>query len=174
MSNLTDIKQKILQLEGGAFQELCDAYLSKIGYDNILALGMKPGTKKTTIGIPDTYFLNSQNKYIFVMYTTQQSDIYKKLYQDICDCLNPEKTGVETANIAEIICCFTSSNLSAGEHYRLMEVCRSKGVLLHLIGIDELAKEIYNRFHGLARDFLGLSIGTDQIFEYRQEFCVSP
>jgi hypothetical protein len=54
MSKLTDIKQKISQLDGGAFQELCDAYLSKLGYTGIVALGMKAGTKKTTKGIPDT------------------------------------------------------------------------------------------------------------------------
>ena len=154
MSKLTDIKQKILQLEGGAFQELCDAYLSKLEYTNILPLGMKSGTLKTTKGIRDTYFLNTGDKYIFVMYTTQQTKIYKKMHEDICDCFNHDKTGIKVTDIDEIIYCHTSSNLSAGANKNLHDLCFSKEVLLHLKGIDEIANDIYNRFHGISRDFL--------------------
>ena len=56
MSKLTSIKDKINQLEGGAFQEFCDHYLVRKGYDVIFELGMKSGTMKTTTGNPDTYF----------------------------------------------------------------------------------------------------------------------
>lgn len=38
MSRLTDIKAKINVLEGGAFQELCDALLARKGYEGIHAL----------------------------------------------------------------------------------------------------------------------------------------
>lgn len=31
MANIESIKQKILQLDAGAFQNLCDSYLYKIG-----------------------------------------------------------------------------------------------------------------------------------------------
>lgn len=172
MSKLTDIKQKILQLDGGPFQELCDAYLSKLGYKEILSLGMKSGTMKTTKGIPDTYFLKSRDKYIFVMYTTQQSKLYEKVYDDICDCLNPGKTGVEVSDIDEIIYCHTSANLSVGEDKRLRELCTSNGVLLQLKGIDQIASAIYSHFHGISRDFLGLSISTDQIFDHEEFISV--
>ncbi|MEX1029971.1 MAG: hypothetical protein WDZ91_07990 [Paenibacillaceae bacterium] len=165
MSKLTDIKQKILQLEGGAFQELCDIYISKLGYENSLSLGMKPGTMKTTKGIPDTYFLDQRGKYVFVMYTTQQSNVYEKIYEDICDCFNPGKTGVEVSDISEIICCHTSANLSAGKCKELRDHCSSQGVLLRLNGIDEIASNLYNRFHGISRDFLGIPISTEQIFD---------
>ena len=30
------IKQKILQLDAGSFQNLCDSYLAKIGYQDIV------------------------------------------------------------------------------------------------------------------------------------------
>ncbi|MFF2885569.1 hypothetical protein [Paenibacillus sp. NPDC057967] len=164
MSKLTDIKQKILQLDGGAFQELCDAYLFKLGYENVLSLGMKSGTMKTTKGIPDTYFHDPSGKYIFVMYTTQQSNIYEKIHADIFDCLKFEKTGVELSNIAEIICFHTSATLSAGKSKQLHDLCSSNGVLLQLNGVDELASNLYTRFHGISRDFLGVSISTEQIF----------
>lgn len=168
MSKLTDIKQKILQLDGGPFQELCDAYLSILGYTNILSLGMKSGTSKTTKGIPDTYFIKSGDKYILVMYTTQQKNLYKKVYADICDCLNPDKTEIDVSDIAEIIYCHTSTNLSAGEDKSLRELCFSNGALLQLKGIDEIANDIYKRFHGIARDFLGVAISTEQIFNFNE------
>lgn len=164
MSKLTDIKQKILQLDGGPFQELCDAYLYKLGYENVLSLGMKSGTMKTTKGIPDTYFHDPRGKYIFVMYTTQQSNIYEKIHADICDCLKTEKTGVEPSDIAEIIYFHTSATLSAGKSKELHDLCSSNGVLLQLNGVDDLASNLYTRFHGISRDFLGVSISTEQIF----------
>lgn len=48
MGKLETIKQKINQLDAGSFQNLCDSYLSKIGYRNIVSLGSEAGTRKTT------------------------------------------------------------------------------------------------------------------------------
>ena len=36
-------QRQIMQLDGGHFQELCDAYLTRLGYKNIHSLGTKPG-----------------------------------------------------------------------------------------------------------------------------------
>ena len=74
MSKLTDIKNRINQMDGGAFQNLCDAYLSYKGYRNVYSLGMNTGTDKIAKGNPDTYFLTAENKYVFVMYTTKKTD----------------------------------------------------------------------------------------------------
>ena len=60
MSKLTDIKNRIDQMDGGAFQNLCDAYLSYKGYKNVYSLGMHTGTDKTAKGNPDTYFLTAE------------------------------------------------------------------------------------------------------------------
>ena len=49
-------------MDGGAFQNLCDAYLSYKGYKNVYSLGMRTGTDKTAKGNPDTYFLTAENK----------------------------------------------------------------------------------------------------------------
>ena len=61
MANIESIKQKILQLDAGSFQNLCDSYLYKTGYPSIVSLGGEAGTRKTTLGTPDTY-LNTQLK----------------------------------------------------------------------------------------------------------------
>ena len=89
MSRLTDIKAKINVLEGGAFQELCDALLARKGYEGIHAYGMQAGTMKTTKGNPDTYFKSKNGKYIFVAYTTQKDNLFEKAKDDIEKCLDP-------------------------------------------------------------------------------------
>ena len=96
----------------GEFQKFCDTFLSnKAQYGLIHGLGMKAGTSKTTKGNPDTYFKKNDGKYIFVVYTTQQTNIFSKIQEDIKKCFDPNKTGVQSADIAEIVCCHTSSNL---------------------------------------------------------------
>ncbi|UUV15634.1 hypothetical protein [Clostridioides difficile] len=165
MSKLTSIKDKINQLEGGAFQEFCDQYLSRIGYDGIFELGMKSGTMKTTTGNPDTYFKSKlkSGKYIFVAYTTQQAGINSKIEEDIVKCLDEKKTGIDRIDISEIICCHTSSTLDAGKDKELYKMCEECGILLSLYGIDRIANDVYQYFPILAKDFLGISIDTNQI-----------
>jgi len=41
MATIVNIKQKINTLDAGAFQNLCNIYLSKVGYPNIVSLGSK-------------------------------------------------------------------------------------------------------------------------------------
>ena len=66
MAILEILKQRIVALSPGKFQNLCDAYLNENGYKNMLSLGSKPGTEKTTRGTPDTYCVDSGGKYIFI------------------------------------------------------------------------------------------------------------
>ena len=47
MSYINEIQNKILELEGGAFQKLFDEYLYKrFGFNNIQTLGVQLGTNK--------------------------------------------------------------------------------------------------------------------------------
>ena len=165
MSKLTDIKQKISQMDGGEFQELCDAYLSKHGYRNIHSLGMKSGTHKTTKGIPDTYFTLVDGRYVLVMYTTQVTgDVLSKIEDDLKECFSGSKTGLSNSDIAEIIYCHTSSNIKAGDDKKLRALCKDKGVLLDIYGIDRISQDLYDKYHTLAHDFLSIPLDTGQIF----------
>jgi len=163
MANIESIKQRILQLDAGSFQNLCDSYLYKIGYSNIVSLGGEAGTRKTTPGTPDTYFIALNGKYIFVEYTTQQSGLFTKIKDDLEKCLNTSKTGVPHNKISEIIYCHTSSNLTPSQDSEIKALCEDVGIKLMVIGIDKLAEDIYLFHHNLSRDFLGISISTDQI-----------
>ena len=163
MSKLTDIKNRIDQMDGGAFQNLCDAYLSYKGYKNIYSLGMHTGTDKTAKGNPDTYFLTPENKYIFVMYTTKKTDFLRKACEDIDKCFDEVKTGVTAEDIVEIIYCHTYGRLGAGEDKHLRQHCNNYGATLTLIGLDQLANDIYRDYPRLAQDAFGISIDSGQI-----------
>ncbi len=163
MANIESIKQKILQLDAGSFQNLCDAYLSKIGYHDIVSLGSHAGTRKTTQGTPDTYFCTPDGRYVFVEYTTQPDNLFKKIKDDISKCLDVSKTKIPHNQIAEIIYCHTSSNIKPAKDNELKSLCQSVGIKLTIIGIDKLAEELYLYHHMLVRDFLGMSLSTEQI-----------
>lgn len=163
MSTLVSIKNRINQLEGGAFQNLCDAYLYCCGYGSGYSLGMKTGTDKTAKGNPDTYFLAADGKYVFVMYTVQQTNFVDKAKEDIDKCLDPQKTGLAADQVSEIILCYTYGRLLAGEHQELRKYCADRNVLLTMIGLDKLGNDICFKYPQIARDNLGIKIDSGQI-----------
>lgn len=143
MANIESIKQKILQLDAGLFQNLCNSYLYTRGYDNIVSLGSEAGTRKTTTGTPDTYFIASNGKYVFVEYTTQKTKLFKKIKDDLKKCLDISSTGISRDKISEIIYCHTSSNLKPFQDSEIKDLCEVAGVKLTVIGIDKLSEDIY-------------------------------
>ena len=163
MSKLTDIKYRIDQLDGGAFQNLCDAYLACRGYGSGYSLGMKTGTNKTAKGNPDTYFLTANGKYVFVMYTTQKDNFLTKALEDFDKCFDESKTGLSPENVSEIVYCHTYGRLLAREHRQLCDYCTERNAVLTLVGLDELGNDIYLRYPRLAKDFLGIGVNTGQI-----------
>ena len=169
MAVITDIKRRILELSPAGFQEFCDAFLKKKGYGLIHSYGIQSGIENTTIGHPDTYFRKDNGKYVFVIYTKQQTNIYKKIKEDIDKCLDKNKTKLDKEDIDEIICCHSSSNLSSGDDQQLYKYCKEQGVKLMIYGIDEISLEVFNSYHSLVRDYLGLSIDTNQIMD-RDDF----
>lgn len=163
MDRITAIEHAIERLEEGAFQRLCNEFLSGEGYHSIVALGSKSGSNKTTQGTPDTYFCEIDGKYVFVEYTTQQTDLKNKIKGDIEKCFDEAKTGVLTSQISKIIYCHTSSNLSAGADSELKKYCTERGVELEIIGIDSLADKLCHEYPVLAKDHLGIAVDTQQI-----------
>lgn len=130
------------------------------------------GTQKTTLGTPDTYFITANGKYVFVEYTTQRTKLFAKIRNDLEKCLDTAKTGVPHDKISEIIYCHTSSNLTPLQDSEVKTLCEDVGIKLTVIGIDKLAEDIYLFHHNLSRDFLGISISTNQIQSY-DEFIIS-
>ena len=164
MAIINTIKQKILQLDQGTFQNLCDQILHSLGYSNIVSLGSHSGTQKTTQGTPDTYCIIEDSKYIFVEYTTQQNDLQNKIKDDIKKSLKLTETGINCENISEIIYFHTSSNLKPAVHKEFCEMCEEKGIVFNMWGIDRIANHLFSDRRDLAKDYLQISYDTNQIF----------
>ena len=165
MAIINTIKQKIIELDQGSFQNLCDQILSKEGYPNIVSLGSHTGTQKTTQGTPDTYFILEDGNYIFVEYTTQLTKLKNKIKDDIQKCLNVDVTGISCNKIKKIVYCHTSSNLEPGFIEEINELCKDKGIVFSMWGIDKIAENLYSKYRGLAKDYLSISFDTNQIFD---------
>ena len=163
MAVIDEIKQRILRLDAGSFQSMCDRYLSKIGYPNIVSLGTQAGTQKTTRGTPDTYFIDANGKYVFVEYTTQQSNLPDKIKSDVQKCLNVSATRIPHDKISEIIYCHTSSNIAPKDDAAFRAMCEAVGVQFSIYGIDQLAQDLYLKHRGIAKDYLNFTIDTNQI-----------
>jgi hypothetical protein len=161
MATVNQIEQKILEMDGGAFQKLCDAYLSAIGYGHPNSLGSHSGTNKVRKGTPDTFFEAPGGKLIFAEYTTQKSGLVKKLDGDLSKCLDEKKTKVPVERIAKIVFCYTSQ-LEPGEALMLRTKAEHKGVELTFYGISVLSNDLLGHPR-LLRHYLDLQIDTGQI-----------
>lgn len=161
MTTVNTIEQRILQMEGGEFQKLCDAYLSMNGYGNPNSFGSVAGSNKVKTGTPDTFFERPNGKLVFAESTTQKEDIFKKLRGDLTNCLNEKKTKVPISKLEEIVICYTSQ-LAPHEVVSLKAKCGKKKVRLTLLGISALANDLLN-YPILLRNFLNLPIDTGQI-----------
>lgn len=162
MSKINQIQSAILELDGGAFQKLADAYLVVKGYGRINSIGSVVAANKVKKGTPDTLFATANGGYIFAEHTTKQSALLKKMKADLKKCFDEGKTGVPVTKIERVIFCFTGK-LNADEEYQLNKICQPYNICPELIGIDALSYDLYINYPGIALDFLGISVDTGQI-----------
>ena len=103
MGNINRIQNAIMQLEGGAFQKLFDAYLyKKYKFNNIQTLGVQTGTNKPTKGTPDSYVFTDDEKYILINYGTVSSKSVEKIRADILSCFDEAKLSLPKEKIKKI------------------------------------------------------------------------
>lgn len=166
MNHINDIQKKILEFEGGAFQKLFDAYLyKKYRFNNIQTLGVQTGTNKPTKGVPDSYVYTENNKYILICYGSVKDQPANKIRKDILDCLDSGKTQLNESLIEKIICGYTSSNIKAGQFNDLINILEDKGIKIELISLETLSHDLALYYPNIAFDYLGVKIGTHQIFD---------
>lgn len=162
MGNLNQIKSKLLEMEGGMFQRLCDDWLHRRGYENINPIGMMAATNRVVKGTPDTLIIQSNGKYVFSEYTVQQNRLAQKLEDDICKCFDESKTGISNGDIGEIIICHLGG-LSSSEVNQLRMLCHERGILLSLNGLDTIALSIQNSYPILSEQYLAIPLDTGQL-----------
>ncbi|SME73858.1 NB-ARC domain protein [Bacillus cereus] len=164
MSRLQSIENGLIEINETVFQELCDGYLAmrNENYTAFSRTGSQSGKQKTRKGTPDSFFLLSNGKYIFVEYSTNITSGVKKLGEDIQKCLDEEKTGVPISDIAEIILCI-NFNLKASEIQELKELLSKTKIILTMVTLNSLAIELHLNHRDLANQYLGLPLDTGQI-----------
>lgn len=172
MSKINNVQQAIMQLEGGAFQSLFDAYLyKKYKFNNIHTLGVQTGTNKPTKGTPDSYIYNDDGTYTLINYGSVSDYSTKKIKADILSCFDDAKLKLEKSKISKIICGHISTNIHIEQNEELLGLV--EGVEIELIGIDTLSFDLAYRFPGLAKDYLGIAIDTYQIFDINDFVAVT-
>ncbi|KKL66141.1 hypothetical protein LCGC14_2147970 [marine sediment metagenome] len=156
------IRSKLLELEGGVFQRLCDDWLHRKGYENINSIGMMDTTDRVTKGTPDCLFIQPDGYYVFSEYTVQQNRLAAKLEDDISKCFDEQKTGIKSEQISEIIICYLG-NLTTHEINHLKSSCQKRNVRLSLNGLDSISLSIQNCYPVLSEQHLGLALDTGQL-----------
>lgn len=163
MGKINIIQQKIKELSGGEFQKLCDRYLyKKYNFSNICPLGSEDGTNKTTKGIPDSYVITPDGKYILIMYGTVKDNSYAKLEQDIKSCTNYEKMELEKEKIEKIICVYTSTNITPSQQEKLKSL--TNGIPLEIIDLGTLSHDLLEKYQSILNDELNIPIDSNQVF----------
>lgn len=162
MSKITQIERALLEIDPARFQRLCDSYLVYRGYDRINPIGLVIGADKVATGTPDTLITRSDGKYVFAEYSTERKGLARKFMRDLAKCFDEGKTGIPVERIHEIVLCHTSILKTAEEH-KLGEECRRHGVMLTTFGLGTIAHDLYQKYRGLAQDFLHIEVDTGQI-----------
>jgi hypothetical protein len=165
MSRLQTIENRLKEINGTVFQELCDSYLT-IRDNNYLAIsrtGSQIGKQKTTKGTPDSFFLLPNGNFLYSEITTDSST-KNKLVNDIKACFDPAKTKIPIEKIQEIILCF-NWNIDQDKVNELTTLAQSfkPDIRIRYLMLQELALELHLNHRDLAHYYLGLPLDTGQI-----------
>lgn len=164
MGKVNAIQNAILQLEGGAFQSLIDEYLyKKYQFDNIQTLGVQAGTHKPTKGVPDSYVVTKDNKYILINYGSVKEKAAEKIESDIMSCFNKSKLILDLNKISKIICVYTSTNIHLEQFDHIREMMGN--IEIELIGIDTISHDLAIHYPNIAYDHLGIPMNTHQFYD---------
>ncbi|MFE4243738.1 hypothetical protein [Peribacillus butanolivorans] len=163
MSKINEIQIKLGELNGGEFQKLMDAYFSREYKGTLYPIGSVLENNNTKTGTPDTLIKLKGEKYIYIEYTVQKNNIVSKFKDDITKCLDEVKTGIANELIGKIICC-CNSRLGTGEIENLVSIGRNENIEIEIISLDSIAYKLME-FPFLIKDFLGISIDTQQILD---------
>ncbi|MBK8981818.1 MAG: hypothetical protein IPM38_05705 [Ignavibacteria bacterium] len=104
MNWINEIESKLISIGSTEFEKLCFQFFSAKGF-SVHMYGIVAGKNKSRKGKPDMYIYKN-GKYIFIECTTDTTNNFKKLKQDLEDCFNVKKTKIEVELITEVKLCF--------------------------------------------------------------------
>jgi len=162
VTKLTQIENALRAINEARFQDLCDHYLYREGYQRINRIGAKAGKEKTVKGRPDTLLSLPNGRYVFVEATTQETGLFEKLVGDVDECFDETKTGVPVEKIERIILCH-NSKLSSAEEEALTVKGQERGCLLDILGLGSFSFGLLEKHQILAKEYLEIELDTGQI-----------
>ncbi|MEP1095968.1 MAG: hypothetical protein ABJG78_12705 [Cyclobacteriaceae bacterium] len=172
MSRIQSIADRLLQVNGAVFQELCDAFLvvRSDNYRSFVRSGSVSNKQKTKQGTPDSFMLLPNGNYLYLEATTyERKKILGKLLEDVEKCFDENKTGVPKSKVQEIVLCY-NSDLTSNETEELADYVKRQNeyTSLSLYGLSRLSTEIALHHRNLAREYLQLPLDTGQIISLDQ------
>jgi hypothetical protein len=163
MSTFQNIQNALIAINETIFQELCDhiIFTNRVP-TGFTRTGSQVGKQKTVKGTPDSIFINRNEKFVFIEYSTNVTDGFKKLCEDVEKCFVFDKTKINVDQIDEIILCF-NFNLKPGESEKLIELGKKNKVIITLMSLDQLSLDISINHRIVASKYLEIPIDTGQV-----------
>jgi energy-coupling factor transporter ATP-binding protein EcfA2 len=163
MSTFQQIQSALIAINDSIFQELCDHIIfTNREPTGFTRTGSQVGKQKTVKGTPDSFFINNKKNFVFIEYSTNITEGYKKLYQDVEKCFLFEKTKINVDQIDELILCF-NFNLKPEESEKLLELGIKNKVLITLMSLDQLSLDISINYRIVASRYLEIPIDSGQV-----------
>lgn len=167
MLRTADIEMRLIQTEPGIFQKVCNEILCKKGYIPYKYTGSVKGSNKTKLGTPDSVFIDSNQKYIYIEITTQKDRIDSKIKDDVKKCLNKIKENPILNNkISKIIFLHNNDNPEEMVTEEIKEMCGN--IEFEIYGISYLSYILQNECQEIAISLLNVKDDSQVINELSQ------
>lgn len=162
MSREIEIRDRIARLDPAAFQNLAQELLSQyFRYDKPVHRGSAARSAATAPGTPDTIWLLPHNKFAYLEcgHYPERAEAKKKIEADIEKCLETERKELDSGQLVKIIIAYSCRRLDSSD----LSYLRGIDGRVELVGTDEMASLLARRYPSLAREHLGIEVGTGQI-----------
>ena len=163
------VRREIGRLDGGAFQALGQHYaMLRFSLSSPVFFGMCPGTLKPVKGTPDAYYKDEKGGFVFVEcghVTTGLSQAAKKIREDIEKCLEVIDKSPTPLTVSKIICCYAYPRINPSTQAELTALDQDRVIL---VGPDEIARDICDRFFCLANEHLGLGYPNGNVLDFEK------
>ena len=162
MSREIEIRDRIARLDPAAFQNLAQELLTQhFRYDKPVHRGSAARSAATAPGTPDTIWLLPHNKYAYLEcgHYPDRAEAKKKIEADIKKCLDTERKELDSGQLVKIAIAYSCRRLDSSDLSHL----RGIDDRVELVGTDEMASLLARRYPNLAKEHLGMEVGTGQI-----------
>lgn len=155
MIRITDIENRLMEIEQGMFQKVCNEILCMQGYTPYKYTGSVKGKNKTKKGTPDSVFMDNNKKYVYVEMTTQEEKIYSKVKKDVEKCLKKINDNPTLKNkVTKIIFLHNSENPEEFITEEIKELCGNIEFEIH--GLEYISSQLQIKYPDIAISLLGV------------------